>query len=114
MIRARSQREDDLATQRRDDVSVRIAHHQDGVGSCASPSGTPERAAFVVRRDLETKYAVALGFIAILFNPLIPVYLSKLLWVPIDLGVAYFFWRLTEMPLSRQSEEPSPEGPPAG
>ncbi len=37
---------------------------------------------------------VALGFVALLFNPIFPVYLDKALWVPIDLGVAYFFWWL--------------------
>jgi len=50
----------------------------------------------VASRGLDTPYTVALGFIALLFNPVIPVHLNKLLWVPIDLGVAYFFWRILE------------------
>ena len=50
--------------------------------------------AIYVRRDSEPKYIVALVSTTLLFNPVIPVYLNKLLWVPIDLGVAYFFWHL--------------------
>ena len=38
--------------------------------------------------------AVVLAFIALLFNPLIPVHLPKTLWVPIDLGAAVFLWTL--------------------
>jgi len=35
--------------------------------------------------------AIAMGFIALLFNPLIPVYLTREIWAPIDLGLAVFF-----------------------
>ncbi len=31
------------------------------------------------------------GFVALLFNPLIPVHLSREIWVPVDLLVAVFF-----------------------
>ena len=52
--------------------------------------------AIVVRRDLGPYRTVALGFIALLFNPIIPVDLYKHLWMVINLGVAFFFWRLTK------------------
>jgi len=32
-----------------------------------------------------------MGFIALLFNPLIPVYLTREIWAPIDLGLAVLF-----------------------
>jgi len=35
--------------------------------------------------------AIAMGFIALLFNPLIPVYLTREIWAPIDLGLAVLF-----------------------
>jgi hypothetical protein len=35
--------------------------------------------------------AFAMGFIALLFNPLTPVYLTREIWAPIDLGLAMFF-----------------------
>lgn len=35
--------------------------------------------------------ALAMAFIALLFNPLIPVYLSRDVWAPIDLCLATFF-----------------------
>ena len=60
--------------------------------------------AIVVRRDLDAPYTVGLAFIALLFNPIFPVHLGKLLWIPVDLGVAYFFWRLSEIPLTSEDE----------
>jgi Family of unknown function (DUF6804) len=35
--------------------------------------------------------AFSMGFVALLFNPLIPVYLSREIWAPIDLGLSVFF-----------------------
>jgi hypothetical protein len=55
---------------------------------------------------------VALGFIALLFNPVFPVYLGKPLWVLIDLGVAYFFWRLAERPPEVTAGEPEVDSDP--
>lgn len=43
-----------------------------------------------LERSNKTFFALFSG-IAILFNPLIPVYLSKSIWIPIDLAVALFF-----------------------
>ena len=60
--------------------------------------------AIYVRRDSKSEYIVALVGITLLFNPMIPVYLNKLLWVPIDLGVAYFFWHLVSETSSSPSE----------
>ncbi len=62
--------------------------------------------AIATRRDLDSRYTVAPGAIAPLFNPVFPVYLNKMLWVPIDLGVAYFFWRLAERPPEVSAGEP--------
>ena len=36
--------------------------------------------------------SVGLALVALLFNPIVPVHLPKLLWVLIDLGVAGFLW----------------------
>ncbi len=47
------------------------------------------------RRGMDSPHLVGLAFIALLFNPVIPVYLSKALWVVIDLAVAYYFWQLS-------------------
>jgi hypothetical protein len=33
-------------------------------------------------------WAWCLGIIAVLFNPIIPIYLNKEIWAPIDIGVA--------------------------
>jgi len=35
--------------------------------------------------------AWTLGFVAILFNPLIPIHLSREVWLPIDIVLAVFF-----------------------
>lgn len=39
-----------------------------------------------------TGWALAFGALAILFNPIIPVYLTRQIWTPIDLiaGILYF------------------------
>jgi len=38
-----------------------------------------------------SKHLVPLAAVAILFNPLIPVNLSRIIWLPIDLGGAIYF-----------------------
>ena len=45
----------------------------------------------VTAPTLASGHRVALGFIALLFNPLAPVYLSRAAWLPIDLGVGLYF-----------------------
>lgn len=48
--------------------------------------------AIVVLRGSNPADLVGLAVVALVFNPLIPVHLPKLAWVPIDLGVAVYFW----------------------
>jgi hypothetical protein len=57
-----------------------------------------------VLRDTGPKNAIPLACITLLFNPVIPVYLSKLLWVPIDLAVAFFFWHIIKYYVSGSSD----------
>ena len=45
-------------------------------------------ATFVAFRRGHVGQGVGLAALALLFNPVLPVYLSKALWVPIDLGAA--------------------------
>ena len=52
--------------------------------------------ALYVLRTGDAKRTVGLAVVALLFNPLVPVQLSRLAWLPIDLGVAYWFWRIIE------------------
>ena len=73
--------------------------------------------AIYVRRDSKSEYVVALVGITLLFNPVIPVYLTKLLWVLINLGVAYFFWHLVSETPPYSTEAPNSNGsqtPPSG
>ncbi len=44
----------------------------------------------------ESKRTVGFVAVALLFNPVFPVHLSRLIWFPIDLGVAFWFWRVVE------------------
>jgi Family of unknown function (DUF6804) len=48
----------------------------------------------------DPKRTVGLVVVALLFNPLVPVHLSRLAWLPVDLGVAYWFWRIIDGSLS--------------
>jgi hypothetical protein len=48
----------------------------------------------------EPKRTVSLVAVALLFNPIIPIYLSRLAWFPIDIGIAYWFWKIIEDHLS--------------
>ena len=48
----------------------------------------------------DPKQTIGLVVVALLFNPIVPVDLSRLLWFPIDLGVAYWFWTIIEHQLS--------------
>ena len=47
-------------------------------------------AAVVGFRRGSAGYGFAFAVLALLFNPVIPVYLSKALWAPIDIGAAAF------------------------
>ena len=37
-----------------------------------------------------------LMLLAVLFNPLIPIYLTKVIWLPVNLGVAVYFLTLSK------------------
>ncbi|MFA6600918.1 MAG: DUF6804 family protein [Candidatus Omnitrophota bacterium] len=39
---------------------------------------------------------IPLILVAILFNPVVPIYLDRLFWLPIDLGVAVYFLVLSK------------------
>lgn len=52
-------------------------------------------------RESVTAWAIGLGVIAVLFNLLIPVYLSREVWAPIDLVAAFTLiahWRFGTRP----------------
>ncbi len=36
-------------------------------------------------------WASILGLVAVLFNPILPIYLSRKIWYPLDVGVAVIF-----------------------
>ena len=44
-------------------------------------------------RDGQTNWAVGFGLLAVAYNPLIPVFLSRPIWLPIDLFAIWFFWK---------------------
>jgi len=41
--------------------------------------------------DILSSHKVSLIIIAVLFNPLIPVYLVREIWIPIDIGIGIYF-----------------------
>jgi len=41
-------------------------------------------------------YLLIVAFIVLLFNPIFPIYLSKQLWILIDLIVAFFYFKLAQ------------------
>jgi hypothetical protein len=47
--------------------------------------------AFTAFSNSKHGWAISFGAVCILFNPLIPVHLSKGVWAPIDVAVAVFF-----------------------
>ncbi len=56
---------------------------------------------------------VGLVAVALLFNPAIPIHLSRLLWFPIDLGVAYWFWTIVDRELSERPQNGDDSGTPS-
>jgi hypothetical protein len=42
----------------------------------------------------DPKRTVGLSIVALLFNPILPVHLTRAIWFPIDLGIAFWFWKL--------------------
>ena len=55
--------------------------------------------AFVAQAWRRSEVAIVFGFVAILFNPIAPVYLNRSTWAPIDLAAAVVF--LLSIGLSR-------------
>jgi len=46
--------------------------------------------------DSLNKHFIPLVFLAVLFNPLIPVSLTRVIWLPLNLGVAVYFLTLSK------------------
>ncbi len=44
-------------------------------------------------KEGQTNWAAVFGLITLVYNPLIPVFLSRPIWLPIDLVVIWLFWR---------------------
>ena len=43
-----------------------------------------------------TKQTIGLVVVALLFNPVVPVPLPQLIWIPIELSVAFWFWKISQ------------------
>ncbi|RWO21753.1 DUF6804 family protein [Mesorhizobium sp.] len=60
----------------------------------------------------DDKLALGLFFVALVFNPILPVYLTREIWLPLDLLAAALFafaaYRLPKINSSRQQDAPSP------
>jgi len=54
-------------------------------------AGTGAFAAYIAYNLEKTAWAVALGLVALLFNPIVPVHLAKDTWVVIDFLAAVFY-----------------------
>jgi len=54
-------------------------------------SGTSIYLAWSARQVNKEGWLWAMGFVALLFNPIIPVHLDKFTWGAIDLGIAILF-----------------------
>jgi len=46
--------------------------------------------------ELLNSHAIPLMLLAILFNPIVPLYLTPWIWIPIYLGVALYFLSLSK------------------
>ena len=70
--------------------------------------------AMYVLGTTDPKRTVGLVIVALLFNSIVPVHLSRLTWLPINLGVAFWFWRIIEgtlTPRDRRDADISPSTP---
>ncbi len=52
----------------------------------------------VVGKPLASRDRALLGVLAVLFNPVFPVSLTRLVWLPIDLAASFYLWRLSNSP----------------
>lgn len=62
---------------------------------------------YAISRDLlvrNTNEKIYFIIIAILFNPVIPVYLSKMIWIPIDFTVGAFYLEYSKSYLELKKE----------
>lgn len=67
-------------------ASVRLLHAAEARGLRKHRSSRLHRVSR--RRRVRTVWVIVLGILALLFNPLIPVHLTRALWAPIDLASA--------------------------
>ena len=44
----------------------------------------------------DSQSGIILALIALLFNPLIPIHLDKVIWIPIDIGTAIYMYILSK------------------
>ena len=44
----------------------------------------------------DSQSGIILTLIALLFNPLIPIHLDKVIWIPIDIGTAIYMYILSK------------------
>jgi hypothetical protein len=47
-------------------------------------------------KEGQANSAIIFGIVTLAYNPLIPVFLSRLIWLPIDLVVIWLFWKAKE------------------
>lgn len=69
--------------------------------------------ALVVLGTNDSKRTIRLVAVALVFNPLVPVHLSRMTWIPIDLGVAYGFWRMINGALAVKAATNDESSPPS-
>ena len=63
--------------------------------------------AYGYARNNRSRLAWLFGALAVLYNPLAPVYLSRTLWAPIDLATAILFvWSARRDHVRRQISDP--------
>ena len=49
---------------------------------------------YTFNKSGDTKAVVAIALILVIFNPIIPIHLDKVIWAPIDIIVAVYFYGL--------------------
>ena len=51
----------------------------------------------IFNKEGDSKAVICLGFIGILFNPFIPIHLDRMVWAPIDIISAIYFYYLSRI-----------------
>jgi hypothetical protein len=67
----------------------------------------------IAGRPLGSATRTALVILAVLFNPIFVVSMSRWVWLPIDLACAYYFWRLSRSAAVESIPLPDPSFGPA-